>query len=344
MASSSFVARSLLATKAGTPPSRGIFSGMLSGDSGLKQLERAANAAPHSASHELVFLRELNKKYPEAVAQRFESVPRHQANSAVTMEYLKALQRLGRSPPASLAPATGGASGALGVEQEVASKMAAAVREGQPLNVRVVQGWQGAASSGAWTTVRWGVVAFLVVSMVGALMDQSQGGGAAGRLGANSSVHQAETSDKRFSDVMGCDEAKAELQEIVSYLKNPEKFTRLGGKLPSGLLLMGPPGTGKTLLARSIAGEAGVPFFYASGSEFEEMYVGVGARRMRDLFEAAKKKSPCIIFIDGKVSRSMCAPRCLWVASLAAHRGSPCVCPQRSTRWAAHGNSRSSKP
>ena len=94
------------------------------------------------------------------------------------------------------------------------------------------------------------------------------------------------------------DEAKSELMEIVDFLRNPQKFTRLGGKMTKGVLLMGPPGTGKTLLAKAIAGEAGVPFFYASGSEFEEMYVGVGARRVRDLFDSAKRKSPCIIFID----------------------------------------------
>jgi ATP-dependent metalloprotease len=93
-------------------------------------------------------------------------------------------------------------------------------------------------------------------------------------------------------------QAKEELQEIVAFLKNPEKFTRLGGKMTKGVLLMGPPGTGKTLLAKAIAGEAGVPFFYASGSEFEEMFVGVGARRVRDLFDSAKRKAPCIIFID----------------------------------------------
>ena len=107
----------------------------------------------------------------------------------------------------------------------------------------------------------------------------------------------AETKTK-FADVKGVDEAKGELVEIVEYLRSPEKFTRLGGKLPKGLLLVGPPGTGKTMLARAVAGEAGVPFFYTSGSEFEEMFVGVGARRVRDLFKAAKQAAPCIVFID----------------------------------------------
>ncbi|KAL0278582.1 UNVERIFIED_CONTAM: hypothetical protein PYX00_000362 [Menopon gallinae] len=101
-----------------------------------------------------------------------------------------------------------------------------------------------------------------------------------------------------FDDVKGVDEAKQELQEVVAYLKNPERFSILGGKLPKGVLLVGPPGTGKTLLARAVAGEAGVPFFHAAGPEFDEVLVGQGARRVRDLFKAAKENAPCVVFID----------------------------------------------
>jgi cell division protease FtsH len=101
-----------------------------------------------------------------------------------------------------------------------------------------------------------------------------------------------------FNDVAGVDEAKAELVEVVDFLKNPKKYQRLGGRIPKGVLLVGPPGTGKTLLARAVAGEADVPFFFLSGSEFVEMFVGVGASRVRDLFEQAKEKAPCIVFID----------------------------------------------
>ena len=101
-----------------------------------------------------------------------------------------------------------------------------------------------------------------------------------------------------FKDVAGCEEAKQDVQELVDFLKDPTKFQKLGGKIPRGVLMVGPPGTGKTLIARAVAGEAKVPFFTISGSDFVEMFVGVGASRVRDMFDQAKKQSPCIVFID----------------------------------------------
>ncbi len=132
-------------------------------------------------------------------------------------------------------------------------------------------------------------------------MNKMQGGGKGGAMsfGKSRAKMLTERSGKvTFADVAGIDEAKEELEEIVEFLQDPQKFSRLGGKIPKGALLVGPPGTGKTLLARAIAGEAGVPFFAISGSDFVEMFVGVGASRVRDMFEQAKKNAPCIVFID----------------------------------------------
>ena len=134
------------------------------------------------------------------------------------------------------------------------------------------------------------------------ILRRMQGGGGAKNIFTFGKSRARMSSDKdpkvTFSDVAGCDEAKQELQEIVDFLKDPDKFTKLGGRIPKGALLLGPPGTGKTLLARAVAGEADVPFFSISGADFVEMFVGVGAARVRDLFDQAKKNHPCIIFID----------------------------------------------
>ena len=132
------------------------------------------------------------------------------------------------------------------------------------------------------------------------LMRQMQSGGNKALSFGKSRAKLSTNQQKKvtFKDVAGVEEAKEELQEIVEFLKEPQKFQKLGGRIPKGVLVMGPPGTGKTLLARAIAGEANVPFFSISGSDFVEMFVGVGASRVRDLFEQGKKNAPCIVFID----------------------------------------------
>src|SRR5277367_1291259 len=147
--------------------------------------------------------------------------------------------------------------------------------------------------------VNWLPLVFIFVMFLLFMRQIQAGGGKAMSFGKSRARLLTENKNKvTFKDVAGVEEAKDELEEIIQFLKDPKKFTRLGGRIPKGVLLMGPPGTGKTLLARAIAGEAGVPFFSISGSDFVEMFVGVGASRVRDLFEQGKKSAPCIIFID----------------------------------------------
>ena len=147
--------------------------------------------------------------------------------------------------------------------------------------------------------LQWLPLVIIVIFLVFLMRQLQAGGGKAMQFGKSRARLLNDNQKKvTFADVAGVEEATEELEEIVFFLKSPKKVTRLGGRIPKGVLLMGPPGTGKTLLARAIAGEAGVPFFSISGSDFVEMFVGVGASRVRDLFEQGQKNAPCIIFID----------------------------------------------
>ncbi len=157
----------------------------------------------------------------------------------------------------------------------------------------------GNPNSGSWVSTAFSVIMIVIMCVVFFLIIRSSMGGAGKVMSFAKSKARVSTNIKvRFSDVAGAEEEKVELAEIVEFLKQPKKFSDLGAKIPKGVLLIGPPGTGKTLFAKAVAGEAGVPFFSVSGSDFVEMYVGVGASRVRDLFDMAKKNQPCIIFID----------------------------------------------
>src|SRR5215218_2679541 len=158
-----------------------------------------------------------------------------------------------------------------------------------------------AASSGlGWLILIQALPFLLLIGFLAFTLRQMQAGGNKALSFGKSKAKLLNNQQKRvtFKDVAGVDEPKEELQEIIEFLKDPQKFKKLGGKIPKGVLMMGPPGTGKTLLAKAVAGEANVPFFSISGSDFVEMFVGVGASRVRDLFEQGKKNAPCIIFID----------------------------------------------
>ena len=152
-----------------------------------------------------------------------------------------------------------------------------------------------------WLSVlfTWLPLLLFLVAWMFMLRQMQSGGSAAMRFGKSKARVLMESQTRvTFKDVAGCDEAKQELEEVIEFLKEPQKFQKLGGRIPKGALLLGPPGSGKTLLAKAVAGEAGVPFFSMSGSDFVEMFVGVGASRVRDLFEQGKRNAPCILFID----------------------------------------------
>jgi cell division protease FtsH len=172
----------------------------------------------------------------------------------------------------------------------------------QDLQAQHVTYYGHVEQTGWWAVLFSWIVPLLFLLAIYGYGMRKMGSGAAGPLTFGKSrakIHDQSTEiHETFQDVAGVDEAKAELVEVVDFLKHPQKYQQLGGRIPKGVLLVGPPGTGKTLLARAVSGEAGVPFFSISGSEFIEMFVGVGAARVRDLFEQAKQKAPCIIFID----------------------------------------------
>ena len=255
---------------------------------------------------------------PAIVVERYQT-GRYASNPACEQTYLRSLEKVGQSEGVSSFGGSNqfqGQNSSLNSDQlqAIGQAVAAQSRGG---NISISQGKGNTTGTGAKespvyviveesigsTLFKWakfffwfGLVTYLSMVLITLVIETTGILKKVGAVANNEAQPQHQT--VRFSDVHGCDEAKEELQELVEFLKDPEKFSTLGGKLPKGVLLVGPPGTGKTLLARAVAGEAGVPFFFMSGSEFDEVYVGVGAKRIRELFNSARAKAPAIIFID----------------------------------------------
>lgn len=284
---------------------RSLFGGGPSQEQ-LARLEEAANNNPNSPTSQASFYSALSRaNLHQIIVNRYNTG--HFATNAVTDRfYNTALSKLGQAPGGAI---QGGQSLSPQQLQAVGQAVGAHVGAGQ---IGKARGGSGVKSDPVYVVVeesmmnvifkwvRWifGFALAAYVSLILITLFVETSGVLKKVGGATSAEVRPEHQNTRFSDVHGCDEAKEELLDVVDFLKHPERYNKLGGRLPKGVLLIGPPGTGKTLLARAVAGEAGVPFFYMSGSEFDEVYVGVGAKRVRELFQAARSKAPAIVFID----------------------------------------------
>ena len=292
----------------------------------VEELEKEAIQDKLNPEAQAKFLKELNRSDPHSVVKIVESGEMQVVDEQITSEYIKALARTGKMTQSNGNKVVnflkqvengGGGGGGGGYNSSYFGRGGSRSQYGRAGGSRAAGAGGIGMSQDAPLIVQFaersfkdklkgmlpniiliGGLIYLVTSVMPSPGKNGSGGGGPMSLLSGSKTFAPEMSNRSFDDVQGCEEAKDQLVEIVEYLKDPSKFTRLGGKLPKGVLLAGPPGTGKTLLARAVAGEAGVPFFYASGAEFDEMFVGVGARRIRDLFKAANAQRPAIIFLD----------------------------------------------
>lgn len=278
----------------------------------LAQKEKTANNNPNSANAQNAFYQALMRaNMPAIIVERYRT-GHYASNASTDAMFNKALQRVG-VPDSGIVGGQNQGSNLTSEELQAVGQAVAARASGNQIGMANSRtSGTGAKESPLYVVVdesigttifRWFrflsifvLTIYLLMIAFSVLIEST--GMLKNMRGSHPSEAQPEKQTVRFSDVHGCDEAKDELQELVEFLLNPERFSSLGGKLPKGVLLVGPPGTGKTLLARAVAGEAGVPFFYMSGSEFDEVYVGVGAKRVRELFTQARGKAPAIIFID----------------------------------------------
>jgi ATP-dependent metalloprotease len=266
----------------------------------LARLEEAANNNPNSASSQASFYSALMRaNMPQIVVERYDT-GKFATNAVVDKFYENAINKLGQSgtqgQSTERVQAISQAVGTHLNSGQVGKQRGGSGLKSDPVYVVVEE----SLMSNIFKWVRWiagfALAAYVSLIVITLFVESS---GVLKKVGGGTSAEvRPEHQTTRFSDVHGCDEAKEELLDVVDFLKHPERYNKLGGRLPKGVLLIGPPGTGKTLLARAVAGEAGVPFFYMSGSEFDEVYVGVGAKRVRELFQQARSKAPAIVFID----------------------------------------------